>query len=243
MEVKKKNPVSAVALEKLQEALYSAESLFGKNHFIQAEFREYAGLKARVEMRGGKITAKVSDGFENAEREVLVGLGITLFNGLFEKKIDNAYTRAYKEYSTRESSSSYHETLRKLRGREKKLEPRGAHHDLQAILDTIMVLYAEVFSGFNKPEIGWSGKKNRCILGFHDGAFNAITINRVLDSERVPLFVVQYIVFHELLHCKHKVLFQRGESLRRTVHPRAFKEDEKKFVLADKAEAWLHRSL
>ena len=107
-----------------------------------------------------------------------------------------------------------------------------------------MVLYAEVFSGFGgRPQIGWSAKKSKRVLGFHDGAFNAITINRVLDSERVPLFVVQYVVFHELLHCKHKVLFQRGESLRRTVHPRHFKQDEKKFVLADKAEAWIHRNL
>jgi len=229
--------------EKLLEVFYSAEAMLGKNFFVQASFEKYAGLKAKVELKDGKIIAKVSDGFENAEREVLVGLALTLLGGMFRKKIENAYTKAYKEFSTRESSSEYHDTLRKLRGHKKNLDPKGKYYNLTPIRDTLFILYPHVLGEMPKPDIGWSEKKSKRVLGFHDGAFNAITINRILDSERIPLYVLQHVVFHELLHCKHKVLFQRGESMRRTVHPKAFKDDEKKFALAEKAEDWIQRNL
>ncbi|MEM4255418.1 MAG: hypothetical protein QXR53_03780 [Candidatus Norongarragalinales archaeon] len=229
--------------EKLSEAFYSAEAMLGKNYFVHASFEKYAGLKAKVEFKDGKIIAKASDGFENAERDVLVGLALVLLGGMFRKRIDNAYTKAYKEFSTRESSSEYHDTLRKLRGHKRNLDPKGKYYNLTPIRDTLFMLYPHVLGQTPQPAIGWSEKKSKRILGFHDGAFNAITINRILDSERVPLFVVQYVVFHELLHCKHKVLFQRGESMRRTVHPKAFKDDEKMFSLAEKAEEWVQRNL
>ena len=210
--------VSKESLGRLEEAFYSAEAMLGKKNPVHASFESYAGLKAKVQLRNGTITAKVSDGFENAEREVLVGLALTLLGGMFKRKMENGYTHAYKEFASRESTSGFHDTLRKLRGRGKKLEPHGRHHDL-------------------------SKNKSRRVLGFHDGAFNSITINRILDSDRVPSFVVQYVVFHELLHCKHKVLFQRGESMRRTIHPKAFKDDEQRFPFAEKANDWLQRNL
>lgn len=228
--------------EKLSEAFYSAESLFGKNHFIKAEFKKYAGLKAKAELKDGKIIAKVSDGFENADREVLVGLAIVLMGGLFRRKIENDYTRAYKEFSTRETTSGFHESLRRLRGRKKDRESLGEAHDLLAIRESLFERYADLLESVQKPAIGWEGNSKR-VLGFHDGAFNAIAISGILDQERVPKYVVEYVVFHELLHCKHKVQFQRGESMRRTVHPKAFRDDEAKFVLAENAENWIHRNL
>lgn len=231
------------AAAKLSEAFYSAESMLGKSFFVRAEFKKYAGLKAKAEFKDGKIVARVSDGFESAGREVLVGLALTLLGGLFGRKLDNAYTKAYKEFSTRESASDFHDTLRKLRGRRKKPEPKGKTYDLAVVRDVLFAIQPDVFEGTAKPEIGWSENASKRILGFHDGAFNAITISKILDSPRVPFFVVQYVVFHELLHCKHKVLFQRGESMRRTVHPKAFRDDEKRFVFAGKAERWIQESL
>ncbi|HIH19867.1 TPA: hypothetical protein HA244_01225 [Candidatus Micrarchaeota archaeon] len=234
--------VSKESLGRLEEAFYSAEAMLGKKNPVHASFESYAGLKAKVQLRNGTITAKVSDGFENAEREVLVGLALTLLGGMFKRKMENGYTHAYKEFASRESTSGFHDTLRKLRGRGKKLEPHGRHHDLNAVRDFLFSVYGNILCD-SKPEIGWGGKKSRRVLGFHDGAFNSITINRILDSDRVPSFVVQYVVFHELLHCKHKVLFQRGESMRRTIHPKAFKDDEQRFPFAEKANDWLQRNL
>ncbi|MFH1056226.1 MAG: hypothetical protein V1717_00285 [Candidatus Micrarchaeota archaeon] len=234
-----------ISSDRLSEAFYSAESMLGKSFFVQAQFKKYAGLKAKAELKEGKIIARVSDGFQSAEREVLVGLGLVLLGRLFSRKMDNAYTRAYKEFSTRESSSGFHDTLRMIRGRKKRLEWKGREYDLVAVRDVLFTTHPYVLEELEerKPSIGWSGKKSKRILGFHDGAFNSITINKILDSPQVPFFVVQYVVFHELLHCKHKVLFQRGESMRRTVHPKAFRDDEKRFVFAEKAEAWLHENL
>ncbi|HLC38502.1 MAG TPA: hypothetical protein VJI71_03550 [Candidatus Norongarragalinales archaeon] len=230
--------------ERLREAFNSAQSLLGKSFFVKAEFKKYAGLKARAELKEGKIIARVSDGFENAEREVLVGLALTLLGGLFKKKIDNAYTKAYKEFSTRETTSSFHDSLRKLRGRKTERESLGEAHDLLAIRESLFTRYGDILGELTpRPSIGWTEGESKRVLGFHDGAFNSIAISNALDGEMVPRFVVEYVVYHELLHCKHKVLFQRGESMRRTVHPKEFRDDEKKFVLADKAEQWIQRNL
>ena len=80
--------VSKESLGRLEEAFYSAQAMLEKRFPLDVEFKSYAGMRARAELRNGKIIAKVSDGFENAEREVLVGLALTLVAGLFKRKIE-----------------------------------------------------------------------------------------------------------------------------------------------------------
>ena len=91
-----------------------------------------------------------------------------------------------------------------------------------------------------KPRLGWSPRASRRLLGHYDPAHDAIVISRIFDTPQIPRYVVEYVVFHEMLHLKHPV--QYG-STRRCVHSAAFKADEKRFPRYFDANRYLQRLL
>ena len=74
------------------------------------------------------------------------------------------------------------------------------------------------------------------MLGHFDPAHNAILISRIFDRPEVPRLVVEYIVYHEMLHLRHPVE-HRGAS--RCVHTREFKHAEQAFPRLAEARALL----
>jgi predicted metal-dependent hydrolase len=84
----------------------------------------------------------------------------------------------------------------------------------------------------------WSGNKALRSLGHYDPAHNTIVVSRVFDSPRVPLYAIEYLVYHEMLHLRHPVKL-RGS--RRLVHPAAFREEEKLFPQFKEAQEFLKR--
>ncbi|HZU23762.1 MAG TPA: M48 family peptidase, partial [Terriglobales bacterium] len=89
-----------------------------------------------------------------------------------------------------------------------------------------------------RPQMSWSRERSRHLLGHYDPAHNTIIISRIFDDPRLPRFLVEYIVYHEMLHLKHPVKL-RGS--RRCVHPRAFQEEEKLFPQLEEVKQWLKR--
>jgi hypothetical protein len=59
-----------------------------------------------------------------------------------------------------------------------------------------------------------------------------------LDSNDVPDYVVEYVLYHEMLHIKHPARLING---RRHRHTSAFRFDERKFVDYEKAQQWIER--
>jgi hypothetical protein len=224
-------------------AFYSACSLLGVNNFfVDARFHEFAGLKAEVKIQGGKITARVSDGFKAAPQEAVQGLALHLLSKAFRKHARPEHAcllRAYKAFAASASASRLSDSLRRLRGRRVGSRDEGSYYDLRREMAAVVSDYAEIFSGVNLPKIAWSREKSFTRLGFHDSATNTVVVSKAFDSPNCPSFVLHYIIFHELLHAKHEVLFERGKSLRRTVHSRAFKEDERNFKQLRQAEEWI----
>jgi predicted metal-dependent hydrolase len=87
-----------------------------------------------------------------------------------------------------------------------------------------------------RPVMTWSGEQSRNRLGHYDPAHNAIVVSSVFDRRRVPRYVVEYIVYHEMLHLKHPVKL-RGS--RRCVHSAEFQAEEKLFDQLQNAKEFL----
>lgn len=208
---------------------------------VECKFKDYAGLKANATLKEGVLAVKASRGFRSASNEVLVGLALGLLSRLFNKRLtpeQAKFVLAYKQFSGRESASRLHDALRERRGRKGGIRPVGRQFDLRVHLNKVLTLYPEVLNGKQAPEISWSEGTSRRVLAFYDSAFNKIVVNSKLDRQGVPEYVIDYLVFHELLHVKYPTTF-KDESVRRCVHSREFRQDEKKFVLYDLADAWL----
>jgi len=89
-----------------------------------------------------------------------------------------------------------------------------------------------------KPALTWSQRRTRSILGHHDRVYQSITISKTLDSEDVPEWFVEYILYHEMLHIKHPARLIKG---RRYYHTTAFRQDERRFPYYQEAQQWLER--
>lgn len=226
---------------------HTALAMLGERRQLDVTVKPYAGLKAFAELSEGEITLKVSEGWAHAPEEARVGLVLSLLTRLLRRRPserERRFLEAYREFSARESTSLLNDSLRRQKGRSAGTSPSGDCYDLEAELGSLLSEYSAVFNGALKerPRTAWSRSVSRARLGFHDSAFNILVVSKALDSPRVPKCVVRYVLYHELLHAKHKVLYERGESLRRTVHPRAFKQDERKFAEYHQATDWLKRN-
>jgi hypothetical protein len=112
----------------------------------------------------------------------------------------------------------------------------GACHDLARSFARVNEAY---FGGrMDRPRLAWSATFSQRKLGHYDPVRDTVMLSSRLDRQDVPEYVVDFIVYHELLH-KHHGIAWHGP--RAHVHTPAFKRDERRFVRHAQAETFLAR--
>lgn len=205
---------------------------------FDVRFYPYANLDSRIRLEEGhrKIFVKVSDQLQKAPLPVQEALAHVLLAKLFRKRIDPDQDRCYREFVNRSEVRQQAFAVRRTRGRKQMGSPQGVQYDLDAMFDALNGRYFE--SQLAKPTLGWSTRGSRRLLGHYDPAHESIVLTRLLDSPTVPEFVVEYVLFHEMLHVKHPVEYRPR---RRCVHTTAFKREEKTFPDFDEANLFLKK--
>jgi hypothetical protein len=184
------------------------------------------------------LKIRLSDLLQTAPQPILRCILHILFAKIYRKPIDPLLSARYRRYIGRPEMVRSAQKLRQLRGRKKLSPPRGRCYDLDRLFDE---LNREFFYGLlGKPRLAWSQEKARNLLGHFDPAHNAIVISRVFDQPHIPLYAVEYLLYHEMLHLRHPVTMNGS---RRVVHPREFLADEKRFPDYERARLFLKRHL
>jgi hypothetical protein len=102
--------------------------------------------------------------------------------------------------------------------------PAGMFHHLDASFDRVNVGF---FGGaLNRPKLSWSWTFTTRVLGHYNYLHDEVMISATLDHSEVPEYVVDFIMYHELLH---KKLGFRWENGRRQVHTQEFSRMEALF--------------
>ena len=130
------------------------------------------------------------------------------------------------------------------------LHPVGDSLDLRELRDDLNERY---FEGRLKVEITWGkggggaaqtcrgrARKSTIQLGSYSYEDKLIRIHRALDQPTVPRYVVEAVVYHELLHAAIPPVVQNG---RRHVHTPEFRRRERLFRHTHKAEKWVEEHL
>ncbi len=125
----------------------------------------------------------------------------------------------------------------------KKLTAQGTTYDLQMIYEKLKERH---FSPDYSSAIGWSkasrqGRFRFITFGSYDQHRDQIRINPLLDSTDVPLYFLEFIVYHEMLHavCRPKM----DPSGRCSVHTAEFRAKERQFPQYKEAKEWEKSSL
>ena len=122
------------------------------------------------------------------------------------------------------------------------LQPQGQCFDLEAIYQG---LNRDYFSEQVKAHITWGRRaprrRRRSIrFGAYDSRKRLIRIHPLLDQAFVPLYVVENVVFHEMLHQLNPPQRVNG---RWSIHPPAFRREERRYTHFERAESWQQKHL
>jgi predicted metal-dependent hydrolase len=203
---------------------------------LKIEFFAFTNINNTIRLRNGRLLVRLSDLLEGAPEAVLRAIAHILLAKMYRQPIDRLQAARYRKYvASREIVRKAH-LVRQMRGRKRLRPARGHFYDLDAIFEELNTRF---FHGLMaRPRMSWSQTRTRRILGHYDPAHNAIIISRIFDHFSVPRYVVEYIVYHEMLHLRHPVKL-RGS--RRCVHSAEFQAEEKLFPRAKEAEAFVKR--
>ena len=203
---------------------------------LKVEFFAFANVNNTIRLRDGKLLVRLSDLLEGAPETVLRAIAHILLAKMYRKTIDRSRAARYRKYVGSHEIVRKAHLVRQIRGRKLLRSPRGHFYDLDAIFEELNTRY--FYGLMARPRMSWSQTKTRRILGHYDPAHNAIIISRIFDHPAMPRYVLEYIVYHEMLHLKHPVKL-RGS--RRCVHSPEFQAEEKLFPQAPEANAFLKR--
>jgi hypothetical protein len=203
---------------------------------FRISFFRFANVNNTIRLREGRVLVRISDLLEGAPEAVLRSIAHILLAKLYRKPIENGYATRYRRYVSSYEMTQRTHVVRQLRGRKQLNSPNGHVWNLENIFDELNLRFFHGLLG--RPQMSWSREPSRRLLGHYDPAHNTIIISRVFDDAKLPRFLVEYIVYHEMLHLKHPVKL-RGS--RRCVHPRAFQDEENLFPQMEEVKKWLKR--
>ena len=201
---------------------------------MRIEFFSFANVNNTIRLREGRLLVRLSDLLEGAPEGVLRAIAHILLAKMYRRPVDREQSARYRRYVSSQHMARKAHLVRQMRGRKRIVSPRGHAYDLESIFDDLNLRF---FHGLlARPQMAWSADRARNRLGHFDPAHNAIVVSRVFDHPRVPQYVVEYIVYHEMLHLTHPVKL-RGS--RRCVHSAEFQAEEKRFERFEDARKFL----
>jgi hypothetical protein len=211
--------------ERIFQRIYTRLGCEGRPPHFVVEYHPYADLTHTIRLREDTAHVRLSDVLGNAPRIVVEATAAILLGRLYRRRPPAELIETYRQFSYARSTRRHLLLMRQRRARRMEHRPAGAHHDLEPLFERLNHHYFQ--SSLARPRLGWSTRVWRTQLGCFDPALNQIVLNRQLDHEKVPEYVVAYVLFHEMLHVKHPIQFAR---CRRESHSEKFRNDEKGFT-------------
>jgi hypothetical protein len=210
----------------------------GRNPEIEVSFYPYIGINHTIRVRNEKVFVRIADICREMPADGQRALAYILVAKLLRKQVPESARKIYSSFiKTGEIQSKASENKR-TRGKKIITTAQGEVYDLSTIFDSLNDSY---FQGLlPKPVLTWSARRTYRILGHHDSTHDTIAVSRSLDDRSVPRYVVEYVVFHEMLHIFHPTRHVNG---RRYNHTTAFRRDEKKFRKFAEADQWIEQNV
>lgn len=179
------------------------------------KFNDY---NANVKRTGKRIEFNLSNKWKPINDDVKVGLIQGLFNKIFKTKINTQNIELYEIF------------LKKIHIAVPKVETDAV---LEESFDRVNEKY---FNGLiEKPNLKW-GKESIRKLGSYEYGSDTITISRIFANADLKL--LDYIMYHEMLHKLHKFYTKNGKSYH---HHTEFHKQEKQFENQKQIEIQLNK--
>jgi hypothetical protein len=220
--------------ERIFQRIYTRLGCEGRPPHFVVEYHPYADLTHTIRLRNDTAHVRLSDVLGYAPRTVVEAAAAILLGRLYRRRPPADLIETYRRFSYARSTRRRLLVTRQRRARRMEHCPAGRYHDLEPLFERLNSTYFQ--SALTRPRLGWSSRVWRTQLGCFDPALHQIVLNRQLDREDVPQYVVAYVLYHEMLHLKHPIRFAR---CRRESHSPLFRAEEKAFTDYARATGFL----
>ena len=179
---------------------------------------KFKDFNANVRYTKDKLSFHLSKKWRPIDKDIKIGL------------IQDLMTRVFKDKRKTNNIDMYNIFIKKLH----LVVPKdNIHPVLEESFNRVNERY---FYGLvEKPNLVW-GQHSRRKLGSYEYQTDTISISRIL--ERADPMLLDYIIYHETLHKKHKFMVKNGRNYH---HTPEFKQKEKEFENAETIEQELKR--
>jgi hypothetical protein len=205
------------------------------NQPVLVELFNLAGIYWVKQGKDG-LRIQAHEGFVGAQEQVIEALVLTLLIGKDAKDgKGQSYLSVIKAYTQSSAFRSIASELDIVVNADPS-SSLGQHFDLEIIFDKVNRTYFE--GKMAKPNLTWNKTLTHRKFGHYQAAKDTVMVSISLDQATVPAYVVEFVMYHELLHKQLGITTSKG---RQYAHTRAFREAEARFRKHRQAEAALNR--
>lgn len=165
------------------------------------------------------VLLRVHIGFQNGEPE--------LWQALLQCALGKATTEAEQAYRAFADSEEFSDVLFELESfaAPPVLPTQGRAHDLAASFERVNALYFG--NQMARPTLVWNRTLTARKFAHYQPSRDTVMVSVTLDDPGVSASLLDYVMYHELLHKKHGSPLVNG---RRQSHTPAFRADERLYV-------------
>lgn len=201
---------------------------------FSVEFFQYVNINHTIRVRNGVMVVRLSDLCRDMPLNEHRALAYLLIAKILRKRIPADARDLYSAYVKSREIQDAARVTKRIRGRKIVSGPTGRAYDLVGVFEKVNQVYFG--NRVQRPVLTWSARKTYRILGHWDSAHETIVISKTLDSVDVPKFVVEYVMFHEMLHIIYP---SKSTGSRRITHSREFRAHEREFHYYAEADRWI----
>ncbi len=222
-------------IDALQTAYLALNEVARQKRYANALFRltlEFYHTESEwsVRQKGTEIHATFSEGFVGADEAVIQALVRLAFQARRKH-----YRQIVKEYSTGPEFAEMLQII-ELPTAELDANARGRYYDLAEVFDRVNRAY---FDGkLTTPRLTWNKSSTFRVMGHYQYAADTVMISISLDGPDIPMWAIDHVMHHELLH---RVLGAQVTNGRLYAHTPAFRAAERAFPDYARADAFLNQ--
>jgi len=204
--------------EEASQLLYPEKEL---EHDVSVKYHnKFKPYNANVKIIGKRLEFNLSKKWKTVSKEIQIGLIQSLLLKIFKNKKNTTNIDLYNIFMKKVHIAAPKTNIDPL---------------LEESFDRVNEKY--FYGLIEKPNLVWGNSSIRK-LGSYEYGSDTITISRIF--EKVDEKIVDYIIYHEALHKKHKFMSKNGRNYH---HTTLFKKKEKEFENSEEMERNLRRIL
>ncbi len=196
---------------------------------VTVELTNYSGLY-KYKVTDKRATIQLSEGFIRAGDDIFQAVMTIVLLGK-----ENSPKQIIRNFGLTEEYSDLIFELDSIAEVAAEI-PQGSYYNLEKLFENIN---REYFAGkMSKPRLTWNQTLTRRKFGHYERTRDRVVISKTLDSNRIPQFVVEFVLYHELLHKEIGVKYVNGRCM---AHTAEFRRQEQQFKFYLKASQYLEK--